>query len=85
MSEIWKPVPGYEGYEVTAGGRVRRVFEPDFWTRSVRPPQVLKERGVRANGLRPPQVRVVLRGRPTTILVGKLVALAFPEGTDEDR
>lgn len=71
MSEKWKPVPGFERYEVSDAGRVRSMFGR---THRRRTPKVLK---ARARGTTSQVGLVGADGKPRYREVGRLVLLAF--------
>ena len=83
MTEVWKPIPGYEGlYEVSNKGRVRSVPHPGitptgypYMTRSViRKPQMVKGRW---------RVTLVKDNRRDTIQLARVMALAWLDGYEE--
>lgn len=82
MTEIWREVPGYPGYEASSEGRVRSVDREDTAGRKVKG-RILRP-GVLQNG----RLQVVLCGPhgKKQIKVHQVVALAFhgpcPEGME---
>lgn len=80
MTELWKPIPGYEGlYEVSNKGRVRSVPHPGitptgypYMTRSViRKPKMVKGRW---------RVTLVKNNHRDTIQLARVIALAWIDG-----
>lgn len=81
--EIWKPIPGYDGYEASSHGRIRRVAPRPPWHASRSP---FLKGSVHDTGTGPGYRRYTLSsgGRSVTTSGHRLVALAFhgvpPEG-----
>lgn len=83
LSEIWKPIPNYEGlYEASNLGRIRTAegkttssarFPKRVWKQRVLKPKVQ----TRSNGRQDKRVSLWKDGVETTQLVARLVALAF--------
>lgn len=86
MTEMWLPIPGFDGYEVSDAGRVRSVPRTTVSSRGV----VKRYRGVvlRPAVRRSGHLHVLMRrgGRSETRVVHRLVMLAFvgpcPEGME---
>lgn len=77
MDEIWKPIPGYEGYyEASNLGRIRSVerIVRGRWGFSRRHSQILKQNNVH-HGYR--QVRFSIDGIKSQPLVHRLIAMTF--------
>lgn len=77
MSEEWRPIPGYDGYEASNAGRIRSWKK---WRNSP-VPRILKASPQSAGY---PFVILMLNGTETSATVHKLVGLTFlgpcPEG-----
>lgn len=73
MEEIWKPIPGYDKYEVSNFGNIRSYCQI---TRREPDPRMMRQH---ENGRQNPtlQVRLCKDGEYSTLSVGKLVAEVF--------
>ncbi len=69
--EIWKPIPGYEGYEVSNKGRVRTLKNE------------VKPMSLRKNPKGYLRVKLCNHGKERSFLVHRLVGMAFVPGYDK--
>lgn len=83
MTEVWKPIPGYDGYEVSNLGRVRSWRKKGRWGGVLDTPRVMKQTP-NPNGYL--KVNLQRNGLKITNCVHVLVAAAFlgprPDGLD---
>jgi hypothetical protein len=85
MEEIWKPIPEYEGlYEASTLGRIRSAegkitssarFPKRVWKQRIIKPKIEKRKG--SNGFADERVSLWKNGEVKTLLVARLVAMAF--------
>lgn len=76
-NEIWRPIPGFPGYEVSDHGQVRSFFKCfgiSGWNISDTPRRILKPR---ADGHGYRQVNLRKNRKTYRVRIGNLVALAF--------
>lgn len=84
MSEVWKPIPGYEGiYEASSLGRIRTAAGKVTWSgrfqcNRVWSQRVLKQKKTARNGGKmDARVHLYKDGVCSTVLVSRLVCAAF--------
>lgn len=70
QNEIWKPIEGYENYEVSNSGRVRSLLRG-----------IILKQGNQSSGYR--NVTIFAEGKGKTFNVHRLVALAFIPNPEE--
>jgi hypothetical protein len=84
--EIWKPIPGFDGYEVSNNGRVRSYFKHAgrHWDKLETPQRILSAKPAR-KGYRQVRIRGT-DGKYYLRLIHQLVMLAFrgprPDGLE---
>lgn len=83
-SEVWKPIPGYEGlYEASSQGRIRtaegKVTSSARFDRRVWQQRIMKQKWHKRKGVGKEDARVCLwkDGKEKTFLVARLVAMSF--------
>ena len=81
MTEVWKPIPSYEGlYEVSNFGNVRSLDR--LRTRKVLKGRILKQNFCNSGYL---HVNLSKRGNHKTIMVHRIVAKVFVDNDDEKK
>ena len=76
MTESWRPILDFDGYEISSLGRVRGKDRRDAAGRHWRG-KILKPQRNKSGGW---HVRLYRDGRPTTLMAHKLAAEAFKIG-----
>lgn len=76
MKEIWKPVPGFPGYEVSNTGKVRSWLSKNIYKKCNDNPLILKQRIANYRGSYF-FVRLRKNGKYSQMVIHKLVLTAF--------
>ena len=80
MVEVWKNIPGYNGYRASSLGRIKSVgklYKTRYGTTAIKKDKIFKQNHVRKDGYK--SVCITVDGNQKTILSHILVCLAFHE------
>ena len=81
--EIWKPIDGFDGYEVSSFGKVRSYRKRGSRSAMYNEPRLIKSRPFKTHCKEYSKVNLMVGGAAKSALVHRLVAKAFIENTED--